>query len=234
MDQEKIGKFIKDIRLKQKMTQQEFANKWGVTYQAVSKWENGKNLPDIAILKEMCLEYNINLDDILLGEENKKKNNQKYFWIIGIIILIIFLSLIYLIFNRDSSFEFKTLSASCNNFEVTGSIAYNTKKSSIYISHITYCGGEDNKLYKNIECVLYESNGNTKTQVSEYDYSEGVGISLETFLETVTFNVHDYTQTCKNYADNSLFLEIDAIDMSGNSVFYKIPFTLEDNCNIYH
>ena len=38
MDQEKIGKFIKDIRLKQKMTQQEFANKWGVTYQVVSKW----------------------------------------------------------------------------------------------------------------------------------------------------------------------------------------------------
>ena len=62
MDQEKIGKFIKEIRLKQNMTQQEFANKWGVTYQAVSKWENGKNLPDIAILKEMCLEYNIDLD----------------------------------------------------------------------------------------------------------------------------------------------------------------------------
>lgn len=41
MDQEKIGKFIKDIRLKENLSQQKFAQKYNVTYQAVSKWENG-------------------------------------------------------------------------------------------------------------------------------------------------------------------------------------------------
>ena len=53
MNQEKISKFIKDIRIKNNLTQKDFADKFGVTYQAVSKWENGKNLPDINILKEI-------------------------------------------------------------------------------------------------------------------------------------------------------------------------------------
>ena len=41
MNQDKIGKFIAEQRSKKKMTQQELANKLGVTNKAVSKWENG-------------------------------------------------------------------------------------------------------------------------------------------------------------------------------------------------
>ena len=65
MNSEKIGKFIKSIRQKEGISQQKFANKYGVTYQAVSKWETGKNIPDIAILKQICRDYNMNLDDFL-------------------------------------------------------------------------------------------------------------------------------------------------------------------------
>lgn len=54
MNQEKIGSLIKKIRKENNLTQQDFAKKYGVTYQAVSKWENGKNIPDIALLKEIC------------------------------------------------------------------------------------------------------------------------------------------------------------------------------------
>ena len=48
MKQEKIGKFIKEKRLKKNLTQSEFANILGVTERTVSNWENGKNLPDPA------------------------------------------------------------------------------------------------------------------------------------------------------------------------------------------
>ena len=51
MDQERFGKIIKYIRNKNKLTQKQFADKYNVTYQAVSKWENGKNMPDISIIK---------------------------------------------------------------------------------------------------------------------------------------------------------------------------------------
>ncbi len=41
MNQEKIGKFIAELRKESNMTQIELANKLGVTDRAVSKWENG-------------------------------------------------------------------------------------------------------------------------------------------------------------------------------------------------
>lgn len=47
MDQEKISKFIKAIRKKNNLTQKEFADKYGVTFQAVSKWENARGIPEI-------------------------------------------------------------------------------------------------------------------------------------------------------------------------------------------
>ena len=53
MNQERIGKLIKEIRKDNNLTQKDLAKKLGVTYQAVSKWETGKNIPDIAILKKL-------------------------------------------------------------------------------------------------------------------------------------------------------------------------------------
>ena len=78
MDQEKIGKFIKDLRIKNNLTQKEFADKYNVTYQAVSKWENGKNMPDLSLLKEICKDFDVSLDDLFNGEKSVKKSYKKY------------------------------------------------------------------------------------------------------------------------------------------------------------
>jgi len=152
MNPEEIGKIIKDIRQKHNMSQKDFADKFGVTYQAVSKWENGKNIPDIAILKEISEEYEISLDDVLL---NKKVNNhnKKIIGIITISLLTILILLMSLVI-KNNDFEFKTITTNCSDFTVTGSMAYNKDKSSIYISHITYCGKEDVTKYKEINCNL--------------------------------------------------------------------------------
>ncbi len=72
MDLNKIGELIKDIRKNNNLTQKDFADKYNVTYQAVSKWENGKNLPDITLLREICNDFNINFSE-LVGENNNKK-----------------------------------------------------------------------------------------------------------------------------------------------------------------
>lgn len=47
MNQEKIGKFILNLRKEKNMSQMDLAEKIGVTDRAISKWENGKGLPDI-------------------------------------------------------------------------------------------------------------------------------------------------------------------------------------------
>ena len=49
MNQEKIGEFIKKLRQDNNLTQKDLANKYNVTYQAVSKWERGLNIPDISL-----------------------------------------------------------------------------------------------------------------------------------------------------------------------------------------
>lgn len=76
MNQEKIGNLIKQIRKNNKLTQKQLADKYGVTYQAVSKWENGKNIPDISLIKQISKDFNIDIEDILEGKVKKKKNKK--------------------------------------------------------------------------------------------------------------------------------------------------------------
>ena len=48
MDQEKIGKFLKKLRLDKNLTQEQLANKLNVSDKTISKWENGRGLMDIS------------------------------------------------------------------------------------------------------------------------------------------------------------------------------------------
>ena len=77
MDQEKIGKFILELRKDKKMTQQELADKIGVTDRAISKWENGRGMPDISLMKPLCEILDITLNELISGEKIDKKEYQK-------------------------------------------------------------------------------------------------------------------------------------------------------------
>ncbi len=232
MDQERIGKFIKEIRTKEKLSQQKFAEKYGVTYQAVSKWENGKNIPDISILREMCKEYHMNLDDFLETKESIKKRNWKKLILPFSVIVVLIVIIIVLITTskNKNEFEFKTLSTTCDDFNLYGSLAYNDLKSSIYISNITYCGGDDTDKYKKIECTLYEIENNKKIEISKYHYEKDYSVTLEEFLKDVDFNIDNYEKNCKVYTENSLYLEIEATNESDKIITYKIPLALKENC----
>ena len=229
MEQEKIAKIIKDIRLKNKLTQAEFAEKYSVTYQAVSKWETGKNLPDMYILKKICNDYNINIDDLLNGEIKKKKNNKKIIILASILFLVTLIILLFIIKKDNSSFIFKTLSTTCNDFNVTGSIAYDNSKSSIYISDINYCGEEDDTLYKDIKCNLFEVNSNSDILINSCNAKSNV--KLEDYLKDIKLNIDNYEQSCKNYTNDSLYLEISATNSNNKTTIFKVPLILDDNCN---
>lgn len=226
MDQEKIGKFIKDLRIKNNLTQKEFADKYNVTYQAVSKWENGKNMPDLSLLKDICKDFDVSLDDLINGEKSVKKSYKKYI-IIGIICIVIVLFLV-IKNNNNGDFNFKTITSSCDAFNISGSIAYNDKKSAIYITDIKYCGGDDTKEYEIIECTLYESHEDIEKKISSYKYDGDKKVKLEKFLEDVTFKVDGYKKTCDEH--NSLYLLINATDDSKNITTYKVPLETQSIC----
>lgn len=75
MNQEKIGNFIRKMRNEKKMTQQELAEKIGVTDRAISKWENGRGTPDITLLIPLSKELSITVLELLNGEKIKDQNN---------------------------------------------------------------------------------------------------------------------------------------------------------------
>lgn len=73
MDQEKVGKFIQTLRKENNMTQQDLADKLEITDKAVSKWENGRCLPDVFFIKELCKLFSVTEKELLNGERNYKK-----------------------------------------------------------------------------------------------------------------------------------------------------------------
>ena len=77
MNQEKIGKFIAECRRKKNMTQQELAEKLGVSDRTIGNWENGRNMPDLSLFKPLCDELDISLNDLMSGEVVKSKEYQE-------------------------------------------------------------------------------------------------------------------------------------------------------------
>lgn len=77
MNQEKIGKFITECRKQKNLTQNELADKLGITDKAISKWENGRCMPDISLLEELCSILDVTINELLSGERNTKNSSDK-------------------------------------------------------------------------------------------------------------------------------------------------------------
>ncbi len=87
MNQVKIGSFIATRRKANSLTQNQLAERLGITDKAVSKWETGKSMPDLSLFIPLCDLLGITLNELLLGEfitdENlKEKSNQVLFEVI--------------------------------------------------------------------------------------------------------------------------------------------------------
>ena len=77
MNQEKIGRFIAELRKEKKMTQINLANKLGITDRAISKWENGRGLPDLSLLTPLCEILDVSINELLSGSRLDKKDYQE-------------------------------------------------------------------------------------------------------------------------------------------------------------
>ena len=73
MNQENIGKFIAECRKEKNMTQQELAEKIGVTDRAISNWENGRRLPDLSLISLVASELDVSVAELLNGRKLNKE-----------------------------------------------------------------------------------------------------------------------------------------------------------------
>lgn len=67
-----IGNKIKKLRMNKGITQETLANHLGVSYQAVSRWENGMTMPDISLLPEISVYFGITIDELFEVSEDKR------------------------------------------------------------------------------------------------------------------------------------------------------------------
>ncbi len=72
LDSIKVGNFIMEKRKSHNMTQQQLADKLNISFQAISKWENGTTFPNIEILQDLAIVLDVSVDEILAGSERNE------------------------------------------------------------------------------------------------------------------------------------------------------------------
>ena len=78
MNQQKTGKFIAHKRKEKNLTQEQLAEKLGVSNKTVSKWETGKCMPDYSVVKTLCDELEITVAELMDGEASEEKSVRTY------------------------------------------------------------------------------------------------------------------------------------------------------------
>ncbi len=75
MDQERIGKWIALLRKEKRLTQEQLAERLGVSNRSVSRWENGRNMPDFSLLWDIARELDVTVPELLNGKRMEKEAN---------------------------------------------------------------------------------------------------------------------------------------------------------------
>lgn len=78
MNQMKTGEFISQKRKEKNLTQQQLAEKIGVSNKTVSKWETGKCMPDYSVIKALCEALDTTISEVVDGEEREEKSIRIY------------------------------------------------------------------------------------------------------------------------------------------------------------
>ncbi len=78
MNQLSTGKFLSKKRKEKNLTQEQLAEKLGVSNKTISKWETGKCMPDYAIVESLCAELEITIAELMDGEEAEGKSVRTY------------------------------------------------------------------------------------------------------------------------------------------------------------
>lgn len=175
MNQEKIGKFIASSRKKKNMTQEELAEKINVTNKAISKWENGRGLPDCSLFNSICNVLDISIEELLSGENSPKNDNviteymtykekQKkkmniFILLINIMLFVIFLFILFFI-NNYKNINIYRLRGESENFRYTEGIFVQSNIKSIFKSGLIDIKNAQitEKNISGLSLVLYNDN----------------------------------------------------------------------------
>ncbi len=78
MNQINIGNYIAKKRREKNLTQEQLAEKLGVSNKTISKWENGKCMPDYSVIQQLCAELSVTVSELMDGEDIEEKSLRTY------------------------------------------------------------------------------------------------------------------------------------------------------------
>ena len=78
MNQTAIGGYIARKRKEQNLTQEQLAQQLGVSNKTISKWENGKCMPDYSIIQRLCEVIHVSLPELMDGEDTAEDSVRVY------------------------------------------------------------------------------------------------------------------------------------------------------------
>lgn len=73
MNQEQIGRFIAELRKEKNITQEKLAEILEVNVKSISRWENGRTMPDLSLLPILAKELDVEISELLNGRKMTKE-----------------------------------------------------------------------------------------------------------------------------------------------------------------
>ena len=223
MNGKKIGLFIKDLRQKNNMSQNALAEKIPINREAISKWENGRTIPDSSTLIRLSEIFKVSIDEIMFGEYkskenekelqdinlmiyddrnmiNKKLNKISKILIVSLIILLIIIIafLFYYFLNSYDSVKIYTIESVPDDIYLTDGAVMLTGEN-IYFRLGNVNGIDENEIEK---IVLYYDDKGNRTII--YEGTSGKDALIRDFYD---YNEY-FTIKNKNVIFDSLFVDI--------------------------
>ncbi len=179
----------------------------------------------------MSEDFNISIEELLSGEATEIKPPQtkrKKIHIIGLAIDIVALLtlIVMLLLQHNSTYHFRKITSPSNDFNITGSIAYDDKKTSIYISNIEYTGTEEEKFYKQIECSIYQKLTDYELNLGSKTYNIDTPTTLTNIINEISFNLEKLENNNKSFSSDSFYLLITVTDTNDRETIFKVPLFL--------
>ncbi len=188
MNQNKIGEIIEKKRKEKHLTQKELAEALGVSNTAISKWENGNNLPDISMLEPLCKILDLDLLELITTQNSMHEDCSKKFAKVRkarlyrtISLSLFFISVICLtnIFTyhrimskrkEDLSKEVEVykINSSDSDFRVDGYVLFNESENIIFLEKVVYQRQDELDInYKTLTTATYYVKVDKKTIIKQ-------------------------------------------------------------------
>ena len=201
IDNNKIGKYIRELRNKSKLTQEELSEKIFVSRQAVSNWETGKDAPSIDNVKNMCSLFNVSMVDLYAGEKVKDiktlnnvihslitleiKRSKKILILSSIIIFIlIVLFLVYYFITYYNNITAYIVKGNTPNYDINGIM--NKTVDNLYFNLEVDKSFDKICLVYNDDTLFCDGNNNYITFTESNGYEEIIPLDKKRFKDYIS------------------------------------------------